>query len=1353
MTAIPGIPASVRRLFFLSLLVLAASIRPVRAQESVLIVERCKALSLTSPIHNVWVDPDNVKWVANREGLFQVLALDLVKPVSVPAGRTSLLTIRGGNANIDWSTSEMAALLRGATISTASYDPKTKTVWVGTLDDGVYQFTLEPLAIRQQLNAKNRKLAANQVNDIHIAQNGTIWIATIDGMVTGDGDKWTTQERYLNFIAVDTYGDNLWILGDNFLWQVDAKGKWLPMAIEPRYVEGTLRDIAVDARGRVWIASNIMTGYNAETKVYQRFGPGQYFTSQFVNCLDVDKDGSIWTGTDDKGLYLIQWEDAMTVNVLMSTPPDCKSKNPTAALNVRITGGQPPRTIAWSTGASEETISGLAPGEYSVTVTDGKGIVKSAKYEVPVAGVTAKVELVAVSKGGNDGQANCLTDGGTGKLTYAWDNGEKSQLATKLPAGTHRVTVTDESGCTAVASIEMQETIGILSVKIEQNAGKPSCQGDLDVALTAVPAGGKPPYAFAWSGSLGNKEATKATRAGAYAVTVTDAAGQSVVANVELAGVTPLSVTTSVLKPASANGRDGEAAAVATGGQEPYRYAWSTDAAGTSAKALEAGIHSVTVTDANGCTAVTEMRMTENITALTASLRQTAQLLCNGNASARLEVTAEGGKSPYSYAWNSGFSGAASDNLKAGSYVVTVTDAAGNTQIATLDVTEPQPLTLTVAAEGAASTRGSDGKAMVRASGGTGKYTYAWDNGETGSRATKLPAGKHTVTVTDDNGCQATAEVEVTENILALSITVKETAPVQCTESADGSITASVSGGKDPYAFAWNHGATTADVTGLRAGEYAVTVTDAAGQSASATITLRAPEPLAVDIRIDAPASTNTKDGKASVTARGGSGKYNYAWDTGETSAKATTLPGGRHTVTVTDGNGCTVTGEVTIPENILPLAVRIETTGTIKCSGQATGALQSDISGGKPPYTLAWSGPRIGTGESLADLGPGVYELAVTDAAGNRSTATVELTSPSPLAASVADISPASTGNADGRVTLKITGGTPPYAHDGGPVSQNANHMVSKLAPGKQRIRITDANGCFTDTEVEITENILPLTVTIQQTQPIRCAGSAEAGLEALPRGGKSPYSYSWSNGRTGSQVNGLPAGAYAVTVTDAAGQSSQVSFKVSGPEPLQVSASNLRPATNDRIDDGKATVIAKGGVGAYTIEWNSGETGPSAAKLPLGDGRVRVTDGNGCMAEAVFTIAQKVMPELTASRLASGEPIRMEKIQLEADSINLNEEAIPSLDELFGFLYDNPTIAIEVSGHTNGLPADDYCDRISAERAETVANYLIEKGIEARRIVAKGYGKRKPIATNQTPEGRRRNQRVEIRLIQITE
>jgi outer membrane protein OmpA-like peptidoglycan-associated protein len=231
------------------------------------------------------------------------------------------------------------------------------------------------------------------------------------------------------------------------------------------------------------------------------------------------------------------------------------------------------------------------------------------------------------------------------------------------------------------------------------------------------------------------------------------------------------------------------------------------------------------------------------------------------------------------------------------------------------------------------------------------------------------------------------------------------------------------------------------------------------------------------------------------------------------------------------------------------------------------------------------------------------------------------------------------------------------------------------------------------------------------------------------------------------------LKAGNYTVTVTDATGQSGVTTYSVKQPASLEVTLSGLRSATNDRINDGKGVVEGKGGAGGYTYQWSSGETGHQAFKLPLGPGHVVVTDQNGCTTKAEFIIKEKALPELTASRLASGEPIRMEKIQFQADSVKVNEEAIPSLDELYEFLYDNPTVIIEVAGHTNGLPADDYCDRISAERATSVANYIINKGIEARRVIAKGYGKRKPVATNQTAEGRKRNQRVEIRLIKIEE
>ncbi|HEY3384931.1 MAG TPA: hypothetical protein VGK46_00385, partial [Saprospiraceae bacterium] len=137
---------TIPRLTFFILILLQLPFR-LSGQEMILIVERCKMLDQTSPIHNVWVDDENVKWVANSQGLHKVLAIDLVQKVSTPGGKTNLLTIRGGNANIEWNTSEMQSLLGTAVISSASYDPKTKSLWIGTQEQGAFQVSVSPLRV------------------------------------------------------------------------------------------------------------------------------------------------------------------------------------------------------------------------------------------------------------------------------------------------------------------------------------------------------------------------------------------------------------------------------------------------------------------------------------------------------------------------------------------------------------------------------------------------------------------------------------------------------------------------------------------------------------------------------------------------------------------------------------------------------------------------------------------------------------------------------------------------------------------------------------------------------------------------------------------------------------------------------------------------------------------------------------------------------------------------------------------------------------------------------------------------------------------------------------------------------
>jgi outer membrane protein OmpA-like peptidoglycan-associated protein len=333
----------------------------------------------------------------------------------------------------------------------------------------------------------------------------------------------------------------------------------------------------------------------------------------------------------------------------------------------------------------------------------------------------------------------------------------------------------------------------------------------------------------------------------------------------------------------------------------------------------------------------------------------------------------------------------------------------------------------------------------------------------------------------------------------------------------------------------------------------------------------------------------------------------------------------------------------------------------------------------------------------------------------------------------------------------IRVTGGTTPYQFNWS--NGTSQPEVVNLNAGIHSVTITDANGCTVTAETIITEDILPLQVKAVETSRILCAGQNTAAIDLTISGGKSPYDITWGDGSNAPSRQLLQAGEYTVDVTDAADQKTSVVFSVSEPEPLTGAMIDVRAATHERIQDGKATAQVRGGNTPYTFAWDNQESGARAMKLSVGMHVVTVTDANGCTLRLETEIVPKLLPELTAENLEKGEAVRMEQLQFQADSSAIDPSSVPTLEELYAFLYDNPTIVVEIGGHTNGLPEHDYCDRLSAARAKAVADYIVDKGIDAKRIVFKGYGKRQPIATNMTPEGRKRNQRVEVRIVKLSE
>jgi hypothetical protein len=223
-----------------------------------------------------------------------------------------------------------------------------------------------------------------------------------------------------------------------------------------------------------------------------------------------------------------------------------------------------------------------------------------------------------------------------------------------------------------------------------------------------------------------------------------------------------------------------------------------------------------------------------------------------------------------------------------------------------------------------------------------------------------LNAGIHKVSVTDASGCISTGEVTISENILALQVSIEQKSIIHCAGAAEANIEAKITGGKPPFVYHWNNEISNATLADVGPGLYTLTVTDATGHTATSVVSIDTPLPMEVHVQGESPASTNGSNGKAVATVNGGTGKFSYLWDNNEKTQRAEKLTAGNHAVTVTDENGCTAQGSIVITENILPLAVKINQENKITCAGQSTASLKAEPSGGKQPFSYLWSGPGV---------------------------------------------------------------------------------------------------------------------------------------------------------------------------------------------------------------------------------------------------------------------------------------------------------------------------------------------------------------------------------------------------------
>ena len=382
-----------------------------------------------------------------------------------------------------------------------------------------------------------------------------------------------------------------------------------------------------------------------------------------------------------------------------------------------------------------------------------------------------------------------------------------------------------------------------------------------------------------------------------------------------------------------------------TGGVGPYTFNWGGGITTEDRTALTAGTYSVTITDANGCTGtISGITVTQPAAAVSGTTVVT-NVACFGGNTGAINLTPTGGVGPYTFNWGGGITTEDRTALTAGTYSVTITDANGCTgTVSGITVTQPAAaVSGTTVVTNVACFGGNTGAINLTPTGGVGPYTFNWGGGITTEDRTALMAGTYSVTITDANGCTGTVSgITVTQPAAAVSGTTVVT-NVACFGGNTGAINLTPTGGVGPYTFNWGGGITTEDRTGLSAGTYSVTITDANGCTGTVSgITVTQPTALAATAASQTDVACNGEaNGSAAInTPTGGAGGYTYNWTpgnpTGDGTTSVTGLTAGAWTCTITDANSCTTSVNFTITE---PAAIDSNVT-------QSTGILTATQSG-----------------------------------------------------------------------------------------------------------------------------------------------------------------------------------------------------------------------------------------------------------------------------------------------------------------------------------------------------------------------------------------------------------------------
>jgi gliding motility-associated-like protein len=863
----------------------------------------------------------------------------------------------------------------------------------------------------------------------------------------------------------------------------------------------------------------------------------------------------------------------------------------------------------------------------------------------------------------SDGSATVTVTSGTGPFTYAWSNGSSTQTINNLSPGLYCVTVTADNGCNDVTCISVLYP-GAISVDVQD--GSVTCNGDTDGTLTVVISDGDAPYFYEWGTDFGAAQGSGL---------IMNAGQSAFINNLSPGDNYTITVT------------DGNGLIVVNFGEilEPLPIVNNLDTTICFGETLTVG---ATTYSSSG-------PILENlISSAGCDSLVTGTLTVLNEVSTTLNLTECFGT------------------------LVTV----GNTNYTT---TGPINEVLT-AYNGCDSTVSGFLTILPEISTTVDTTICAGETVQTGF-SVYSNSGNYTDTLPAYNGCDSLVVTNLTV-LDPLTLTTSLTSEASGYGDADGMAMALPNGGSGTYTYLWGNGTTTAMANGLTGGQtYCVTVTDDIGCSEEACQIIYFPVNILSDFMNDTLDCPGDGNGSLTFTAYNGQAPYSYTWtnESGTLSGSGTinsengasvinNLPAGMYTIEISDvwGSG-SFDIKVVEPE---PMDVIVVEQLDAVCFNDCNGLIEVSVTNGAAPYNFVWSDGSIGN--RIENLCAGEYELLIIDANGCTTTWQGLINEPAEFVIEAIEINPVScNGGDDGTAGLSTNGNPVSILWNTGDTTLEIQNLVADV----YTVTVTNTDNCIATASIDINEPLSPIDSEITINQEITCNDAGDGAI-SITATGSTGFSYTWSGGLSGSVLNNLNSGTYAVTITDEQGCETFNEIILVEPEPISAEISSIDVNCFDGEDSGIILIdTVTGGVGDYvaSLDGESFYTVNQFGNLEADSYDIHIQDANGCT--EIFPVGVASPGEIMVDL---GDDLMIdlgETVTLDALTSSQNPLFIWSVDSLsciycpsIEFIPLNANrYSVTVTDEISGCSAsDDIIVNVSKERVVFLPNIFTPNG-----------------------------------------